>query len=147
MKVFLLLNLAIGFYNIGTIWAHEVDIFRSWRYAGASFHQIQEVHWRKLPYWVLAPVALAYAGAIALIWFHPPGSPIWAIVAVFGCQTVSLVLTALFWGKWQAALSRDPAGAESLYLSRILRTHWLRTALITVSGLALLAWSVIVLAT
>lgn len=30
LAVFLLLNLALGFYNLGTIWAHEIDIFRSW---------------------------------------------------------------------------------------------------------------------
>jgi hypothetical protein len=30
-KTFLLLNLALGFYNVGTIWAHEIDIFRSWK--------------------------------------------------------------------------------------------------------------------
>jgi hypothetical protein len=28
---FLLLNLALAFYNVGTIWAHEVDIFRTWK--------------------------------------------------------------------------------------------------------------------
>jgi hypothetical protein len=28
---FLLLNLALGFYNVGTIWAHELDIFRAWK--------------------------------------------------------------------------------------------------------------------
>ena len=28
---FLVLNLALAFYNVGTIWAHEVDIFRSWK--------------------------------------------------------------------------------------------------------------------
>ena len=26
----LVLNLALAFYNVGTIWAHEIDIFRSW---------------------------------------------------------------------------------------------------------------------
>ena len=29
--VFLLLNLVLASYNVGTIWAHEVDIFRTWR--------------------------------------------------------------------------------------------------------------------
>jgi hypothetical protein len=23
-------NVALAFYNVGTIWAHEVDIFRTW---------------------------------------------------------------------------------------------------------------------
>ena len=38
--VFLLLNLALAFYNVGTIWAHEIDIFRSWKLIGpAEFHK------------------------------------------------------------------------------------------------------------
>ena len=51
-ETYLLLNLALAFYNVGTVWAHEVDIFRfahgsllipspfmsSSRFTGASFH-------------------------------------------------------------------------------------------------------------
>jgi hypothetical protein len=29
-SAFLPWNLALAFYNLGTIWAHEVDIFRTW---------------------------------------------------------------------------------------------------------------------
>ena len=65
---FLLLNLALAFYNVGTIWAHEVDIFRSWKLVDAnSFARVQGAHWRKLPYWIFLPVGLAFGGAIALI--------------------------------------------------------------------------------
>ena len=143
--VLLLLNLALGFYNAGTIWAHEVDIFRSWQCIGTDFHRVQEVHWKKLPYWVFAPVGIALLGSIALLWYHPPGSPRWAIIGVFGCQLLSLVLTALTWGRWQAALSRDPLGSSSPYLQKILRTHWVRTALINASAFLLLAWAIVLI--
>jgi len=139
---FLLLNLALGFYNVGTIWAHEVDIFRSWQYVGTDFHRIQAVHWKKLPYWVLAPVGVAFAGAVALLWVHPPNSPAWASIGVVTCQGLSLILTALWWGRWQAALSQDPRGSQSPYLEKILRTHWLRTALISASAFILLVWTI-----
>src|SRR5262245_26366945 len=106
---FLLLNLAIACYNSGTIWAHEVDIFRSWRYVSPKdFHTVQAVHWRKLPYWVLIPVALALAGSIGLIWYHPAEAPRWAIWGNLLCQLLSWLLTALLWGRWQAQLSKDP---------------------------------------
>ena len=138
------MNLALGFYNIGTIWAHEVDIFRSWQFVGADdFHRLQTVHWKKLPYWVLAPVGLAFLGSIVLFWIHPKASPVWAMAVVFGCQLLSLILTALFWGRWQAALSQDRLGARSPYLAKILRSHWIRTALINVSGLTLLIWTIL----
>jgi hypothetical protein len=32
----LLLNLAIVIYNVGTIWAHEIDIFGSWKYVNST---------------------------------------------------------------------------------------------------------------
>jgi hypothetical protein len=145
MKAFFLLNLALGFYNVGTIWAHQLDIFPSWRLAGAQFHEMQAKHWKKLPFWVLGPVAVALAASVALFWYHPAGSPIWAIAGTFGCQAASAILTAFFWGPWQAALSRDPDGARSLSLTRILQTHWLRTALINASAFILLTWAIVVL--
>lgn len=138
--IFLFLNLALGFYNVGTIWAMEVDIFRSWKFVGSDFHKVQEVHWRKLPYWIFTPVGLALLGSIALIWYHPMGSPNWAIWGVFLCQVVSLVLTAIFWGQWQAKLSKDARGSQSPYLAKILKTHWLRTLLINAYAFILLAW-------
>jgi len=146
-KIFLLLNLALGFYNVGTIWAHEIDIFRSWKLADPrSFHEIQLVHWRKLPYWVLGPVGIALLGSIALLWYHPSGSPLWAIWGVFLCQFVSIVLTAIFWGRWQAKLSQDPLASGSPYLSAILKTHWVRTLLINAYALLLLIWAILILA-
>jgi hypothetical protein len=139
---FLLLNLALAFYNVGTIWAHEVDIFRSWTLLDAStFHRVQAGHWHKLPYWVLLPAALALVGSIALIWFHPPGSPLWAISCAVACQLAAHILTLVMWGRWQARLSRDPLGSVSPYLARILSTHWIRTVLVNAYALVLFLWT------
>lgn len=141
MTTFLLIAFALACYNVGTIWAHEVDIFRSWQEVGANFQRVQRTHWRKLPYWVLTPAALAWAMSIALFWYHPAQQPVWGIAGFCAAQTLSAILTAIYWGPWQAALSRDPAGSDSRYLRKILRTHWLRTALITCAPLFLLASS------
>ena len=140
---FLLVNLALAFYNVGTIWAHEVDIFRSWKWIDPqSFRRIQSVHWRKLPFWVFIPVGLSFIGSVWLLWYHPARNPSWEIGLAVGLQSLSHLLTAILWGPWQAKLSRDAAGGESIFLSKILRTHWIRTFLITVYGLMLLvlAW-------
>jgi len=88
-----------------------------------TFHTVQLAHWRKLPYWVLAPAALSFAGSIALVWYHPAGSPRWAIWGNLACQLLSHGLTAALWGRWQAKLSTDPLGAESPFLAKILATH------------------------
>ena len=141
--VFLLCNLALAFYNVGTIWAMEVDIFRSWRYVGVrEFHTVQAVHWRKLPYWIFLPIGVALVGSVALVFYHPASSPLWAIWGSLLCQLVSHILTAITCGPWQAKLSTDPQGPESIYLARILRTHWLRTLLITAYGVIMLAWMI-----
>jgi hypothetical protein len=146
-RAFLLVNLALAFYLVGAIWAHEVDIFRSWKLVGEKdFRRIQAAHWKKLRYWVLAPLGLALAGSVALVGYHPRCSPAWAIWGNLGSQLVSLLLTALFWGRWQAQLSRDPRGPASPYLQRFLATHWIRTFLINLYGLILLVWAIQVMA-
>jgi hypothetical protein len=145
-KVFLLANVALAFYLVGCIWAHEVDIFPSWKLLDdQSFPHVQQMHWRKLPYWVFAPLGVAFAGSIALVWYHPAGSPAWAIWTNLGLQLLSHVLTALTWGRWQAGLSKDPLGSRSPYLTKILRTHWMRTLIVNAYAVVLFIWMVQVL--
>lgn len=129
------------FLQCRIIWAHEIDIFRTWKFLDPkTFRAVQTTHWRKLPYWVFAPVGLSLVGSIALIWYHPAGSPMWAIWGNLVCQLLSHVLTAILWGRCQAALSTDPLGAQGPFLEKILRTHWIRTALINAYALILFAW-------
>lgn len=127
-----MLNLALAFYNVGTIWAHEADIFRSWKLLDSKiFPAVQAQHWRRLPYWVFIPVGLSFIGAVLLFWYHPGSFPLWQIWAAFLLQLTSHLLTALLWGPWQAKLSKDSTGGKSQWLSKILKTHWVRTLLIT----------------
>jgi hypothetical protein len=141
-RAFLLLNLALAFYNVGTIWAHEIDIFRTWKLIGpAEFHQVQKAHFRKLPYWIFTPVGLALLGDIALLRYEPAGSPAWCVWAALVFQVLSMLLTAAFWGRWQAKLAKDVRGPESEYLKKILKTHWLRTLLINGYAIILLYWT------
>ncbi|HLY70521.1 MAG TPA: hypothetical protein VKR53_12385, partial [Puia sp.] len=96
---FLLLNLVLAFYNVGTIWAHEIDIFRSWKLLDPkTLHMVQVVHWKKLPYWIFIPVGFAFIGSLALFWYHPDNIATWEIWSAFIPQLVSHVLTAFFWG-------------------------------------------------
>lgn len=47
--LFLLLNLAPAFYHVGTIWAHEEDIFRMWKLLDLdTFHRVQRAHLHKV---------------------------------------------------------------------------------------------------
>lgn len=144
MRALLLIDLLVGGYNFGTIWAHEVDIFRSWRLVGEHFSEIQRVHWKKLPYWVLGPVAIGFILSVVMLWLRPSGSPVWGVWGSFGVQVASGVLTGATWGRWQASLARDPRGAQSPYLDRILATHWIRTTLYTANAIVVLLWTIAV---
>jgi hypothetical protein len=143
----LLLNLALAFYAVGTIWAHEVDIFRSWRLVDPdTFRRLQLAHWRKLPYWVFVPIGLMFVGSTTLVWYHPIASPGWAVWGSVTSQLASHGLTAAMWGPWQAKLSTDDRGSGSPYLAKILSTHWIRTVLMTANGVIVLAWAMRVFA-
>jgi len=145
-EIFLILNLVLAFYNVGTIWAHEIDIFRTWKFLDAkAFHTVQHIHWKKLPYWVFTPVGLSLFGAITLCWYHPDEIPNWEVWTALIIQLLSHFLTAIFWGQWQAKLSKDKLGGGSPYLTKILKTHWLRTALINAYGLMLLYMTIQIL--
>ncbi|MBN2151417.1 MAG: hypothetical protein JW839_08230 [Candidatus Lokiarchaeota archaeon] len=144
---FLIVNLAIGFYAVGIVWANEIDIYRSWQHIHDTkdFRAVWHAHWTKLWAWGLIPVGLEFAGSIGLLFFHPAGSPAWAIWGNFTCQLASAVLTVPFWERWQARLYKDPLGARSPYLAKILKTHWVRASLTTVYAVLLLAWVIIIL--
>ena len=145
-NIFLILNLALAFYNAGTIWAHEIDIFRTWKFIdGKTFHIVQKAHWKKLPYWVFIPVGISFIGSITLFWYHPGQISIAEIWIAFTSQFLSHLLTGIFWGPWQARLSKDESGGGSPYLKKILKTHWIRTALINVYALILLYMTIQVL--
>lgn len=142
-KVFLLLNLALSFYLVGAIWAVEVDIFRSWKLIEPrDFPKAQSAHWHKLPYWIFIPLALALAGSVVLIWYHPNRSPGWALWGNLSSQLLSHLLSGIFWGRWQAKLSKDEQGPNSPYLAKIIATHWIRTLLINAYALMLLACAI-----
>lgn len=144
--IFLLANLALAFYNTGTIWAMEIDIFRSWKLLDRqSFNVVRKAHWKKIPYWIFIPVGIALLGSIVLIWYHPDGSPAWAIWGNLSCQLCSHMLTAFFWGPWQAKLSLDQEGSKSPLLRKILKTHWIRTVLINAYAAILFAWTIMVI--
>jgi hypothetical protein len=90
-------------------------------------------------------LGLSLLGAIALVWYHPAGSPAWAIWGNLVCQLLAHVLTAIFWGRWQAKLSTDPLGSESPFLDKILGTHWIRTVLTNAYAVILFIWTIRVL--
>jgi|SRR5579863_10167521 len=133
--VLLLLNLALSFYLVGTIWGQEVDIYRSWTLVDPrAFHRVQAVHWRKLPYRIFTPLGIGPGRVNRSQLVPPEASPNWAIWGNLGCQLASHLLAALYGGPWQAKLANDDRGPASTYLAKFLATHWIRTLLINTTA-------------
>ena len=87
---------------------------------------------------------IAFFGAFGLIWWRPAGVSAAAVWMNVGIQVLIYVLTAVFWGRWQAQtlFARLPdGGLDAMYL-RTMSTHWIRATLITFSGL-LVFWMVV----
>ena len=142
--IFLLANLALAFGIAGFVWAHQVEIFRSWRLMDAkSFRAVHAAHWQMLPIWVV-PIGFGLAGSIALTWYHPAATPAWAIWASLLCQVLTQMLTLSSWGRWQAQLRTDNRGPDSPVLDK-LRTHWLRAFLVSAYAAILFVWTMAVL--
>jgi hypothetical protein len=139
----LLVAFALGAYGTGLIWAMELSVFRSWQLIGdpGSFDRVRAAHWRQVPYYVFAPIGVLFIATIALLVHHPPSvaaTPLWTS---FALQLASHVLTGMTWGRWQARIALEHQHRDSPYLARIVRTHWIRTALVTLNMFAL-GWAV-----
>lgn len=133
----LLLTFAASFYNVGTIWSTQMG-WRLWLFvAPGDFGPYHEAWWRMIKPVVFPVGAIAFLGSLALIWWRPAGVgsvPIWLNV---GLQVATYVLTAAFWGRWQARTHHaklTDGSLDPMYV-RAMSTHWIRAAIITANGL------------
>src|SRR5699024_2399581 len=100
-------------------------------------------HWRKLPYFVFAPIAIVLICNIILLWQHPENTPMVLIWVALAFHLLVDVLSGFMWGLWQAKLTFEHHGPDSPLLARLINTHWIRILLVTLNGLALLAAAII----
>lgn len=132
----LLTTLAASFYGVGNIWMTQFG-WRLWPYvAPADFGQYHNAWWSMIKPVIFPVAGVAFAGAFALIWWRPAGVAPISVWLNAGIQVLIYALTVIFWGRWQAQIhfARMPDGElDPMYL-RSMSTHWIRAALITLSG-------------
>jgi hypothetical protein len=140
----LMTTFAASFYNVGTIWMTQFG-WRLWPYVAPGDFGPYHLAWWSMIKPIIFPMAgVAVFGSIVMIWWRPEGvtaAPVWLNIAL---QMVIYGLTVAFWGRWQAQTqyARMPDGAlDPIYL-RVMSTHWIRCALITLSGLVVF-WMVV----
>jgi len=142
--ILLLSTVALSFYGVGVIWAMELDVFRTWALLNdvEELNRVRGAHWKKLPYFVFVPIGLLLILNIALFWYHPATTPLFLVGLALGIHLLSDVLTAFMWGRWQGQLTFEHHGPDSPLLARLIKTHWIRTLLVTSNGIILL-WAAI----
>ncbi len=134
----LVLTLAASCYSVGTIWMVQIG-YLLWPYvAPGDFKPYHQAWWFKLIPVVFPVAAVALCGAFAMIWWRPEGVTTSTLWLCLGSQLASYILTGMFWGRWQAQVrfARLPEGSLDPLFTKIISTHWLRVALLTLSGLA-----------
>lgn len=140
----LMITFAASFYSVGTIWMTQFG-WRLWPYVAPDDFGAYHAAWWAMIKPVIFPVAaIAFFGSIALVWCRPAGVHVFLVWLNLGIQVLVYVLTAAFWGRWQAHthFARLPGGTlDPMYL-RSMKTHWVRAVLITLNGLLAL-WMVV----
>jgi len=133
----LIVTFAATFYGTGNIWMTQFG-WRLWTHVDPKdFPAYHNAWWAMIKPVIFPVAAVAFFGAIALVWWRPAGVTALPVWLNLGLQVLVYVLTAAFWGRWQAQthFARLPDGAlDPMYL-RAMSTHWIRATLITLSGL------------
>jgi hypothetical protein len=140
----LLLNFAIAFYNVGTVWLVQVSCYPLWAVVGrGEFEAYHEAWWHSIWGVILGPGLFGFLGAWAMLRWRPARVPERAVWLGIALQVAVYLLTAVWWAPLMARLVEvvGPSGAPTPLFRLLLSTHWGRVALFTAYGL-LMFWMV-----
>jgi hypothetical protein len=140
----LLVNFAIAFYNVGTVWLVQWTCYPLWVFVGrGEWEAYHLAWWHSIWGVILGPGLLGFLGSWAMLWWRPARISTRAVWLGITLQVATYFLTAVWWAPLMARLVEvvDPSGMPTLLFRLLLLTHWLRVALITAYGL-LMFWMV-----
>lgn len=136
----LAITLALSFYNVGVIWLMQMHVYPLFGLVGEDeWTGYHTMHWHRIWGVVFVPAGLTLLGAVLLVFFRPEGAPGWSLWLGLGVQVALYALTAVVWAPMQVRLGKDGAFHPEVH-EELLRTHWLRVALITLHA-ALVMWA------
>ena len=112
----LLFNLAVGFYNVGTVWLTQVTCYPLFAQVGpAEFTAYHLAWWHGIWGVILGPAIVGFLGAVAMLRWRPPHISIRSVWLAVGVLVAVYSLTAVWWGPLMARLIHavDPTGAAT----------------------------------
>lgn len=131
---------ALSLYGVGQVWLVQLSSYPLWAFVGKSeFRAYHAAWWRSIWGVVLAPAAALIVCSALMLWRPAPGVPEWAPWLGFALQAALLAGTAAWWGPLMARLEAPGGGLEMDRYRLLMRTHWLRVAIVTAYA-ALALW-------
>ncbi|HEY6459507.1 MAG TPA: hypothetical protein VIY73_05125 [Polyangiaceae bacterium] len=138
----LLATCALSLYSVGNIWPVQLSSYPLWKHVGVGeFHEYHRAWWHSIWGVILGPAVLVFVGALLMFLWRAPGVPAWAVSAGFALQLALVLGTAVWWGPLMARLEAPGGGLAVERFRLLMRTHWLRVAIVTAYG-ALTVWMV-----
>ena len=121
-----LIAFALVFYGTGAAFIESFVNYSSWHLVGAAeFTQFHRFISPRVIAFLVAPMLLGTAFTIALLWFTPPGIPLWAVWIAIGLQAIVWISTATIQLPIQIELSAN--GLDVELIDRLIETNfWLR---------------------
>jgi hypothetical protein len=103
---------------------------------GAGLAGLYMLHRRGVQPVIFPSAGIALLGSFAQLWVQPAHVPRWIIPLNCLLQALVYILTGAWWGRWQAQLEsvRLEDGSLNPAYQRLLRTHWLRVLLLSISA-------------
>lgn len=145
------LNVGVSWYNVAVIWLMQTLIYPLWAYLPTTeFGAIQGRHFWWLFALVFPQAALATVLSWRLVRVRPSRIPLWTLQVGVVIQLALWVLTAAFWGRWQAQIALPGTEDTTALLGPadyglyelLVDSHWLRVGLVTTYAL-LASWIVV----
>jgi hypothetical protein len=135
-----LVNMALAFYNVGTIWLVQMVCYPLWAYVGkAEFDTYHDVWWRSIWGVILGPAFLLSVGAFLMLKWRPSGVPKNAVWLGIALQVLWIGGTIVWWGPLMGKLHGTTGPIDGSMYQQLMVTHWLRVAFVTAYGV-LLFW-------
>jgi hypothetical protein len=134
----ILVMTALAAWNVGVIWLMQLLIYPQFAEVPSDrFRAYHLSHWRKSRYVVLVPAAVILGGSVAMLRFPPPRAPLWIPWSGVALQAAIWLGTWRWWARLQIRLNRE--GNHPTLVRLLVRTHWLRTGMITAYAVLVLA--------
>lgn len=135
-----LITLVCGVYHVGIDTSVQMHIYPSWLLVEKNdFRKIRDHYEKNLFLFFYLPGLIEAASLIILLLFSTEGVTRMLLSTSLFLLALNFLLSYFLWAKWQQRVSHLDLGPGDDLVKKIVRTNWIRTSLIVLNGLVLVA--------